>query len=334
MCCLCVFAVYLVTTGDRARAVEALTPHRLYLPIILKNYTSPPPATLSRYLGYNNNLKHNLTWDKLRSLGCSQGSAAREGFNGVVILNFGEPWKENNLYGTKLYDQPYYTFVDTSTISHLAKGYLQGFWDCSPANTHLSLGIGTTNYGPHVDDIHGEQWANMVNGVQTWINNPPSYASKLSAFFGAIDSELDWNGRVASLNWATGYGRFGTQDYYYGNCAGCPTEEYYWYDPNGDWTLEDVYLMADGKYHAVPLPQIYSTNGINADQWDYASWYSLINHEYPLAFAGTLTQWDACQDRQDKCDPGTDNTPTAGWMQLFILIKQELNWSTDISWKN
>lgn len=66
----------------------------------------------------------------------------------------------------------------------------------------------------------------------------------------------------------------------------------------------------------------------------YVSRYSLINHEYPLAFAGALTQWDACQDRPDKCDPGTDNTPIAGWVQLYDLIKQDLNWSTDISWKN
>lgn len=307
--------------------------HKIYLPIVFKNYNSPPLATVSRYIGYNNGNAHNIDSDKMMNLGCLQGQATQPSQDIAVILFFGQPWYQSDEYGVKIFDEPHFSFVDIDTVGYWSKWYIYGFWSCAPADSHLSLAIGTSNYGSYVGFGHGQEWALMVNDVAEYI--------PLTSVYGAIDNELNWNGRDASLAWATGYGSVGTREYFYfGACEGCPTEDNPYAPPDGDWTLEDVYLMSDGKYLAEAFPQIYGTDGANAEQWYYLSWYALINHEYPLTIQGSLTQWNACQERPQKCDPNTDNKPEEGWLQLWSSLQKNpatarpLKWSTDMSWQN
>lgn len=338
-----IILVILSLDGQKV-AASVTTTHKQYLPLVLKDYKSPPAASTSRYMGYNNNEPYNLNWNKVENLGCSQGQAIVSGQDIVVVLSFGMPSRDDQgHYGAKIYDSPYYNHVYTSTISYWSKAYLHGFWECSPTNAHLSLALGVTNEGPDVGMEHGKQWAKMVNDVAGYIT--AMYYSSKESVFGAINNELDWNGPTVSLDWATGYGSAGTREYLnFGNCAGCPTEAHPGWDPNGDWTREDVYLMADGKFLAEPLPLIYAVDGVNAEQWYFLSVYSFIYHEYPLSIHGSFTQWDACQDRPADCYIGTsnatDNRPEEGWLQLWReLVKdprtvRPLDWSTDISWKN
>ena len=194
------------------------------------------------------------------NLGCSLGNSISAGSDIVAILNYGQPWRNTKgVYGVKIYDQPFYSFVSTSTVRYWSESYLDGFGACSPSSSHLSLSLGTTNQGTYVGQTHGEQWGTMVNEVASYAEGR-SYSSRVR-IYGGIDNELQWNGRQASLDWATGYGSEASWEYlYFGNCSGCPSETYYWYDPDGDWTLEDVYLMADGKFLAETVPQIYATN--------------------------------------------------------------------------
>lgn len=323
---------FLYFNKQLAKASPTLT-HKIYLPLILKNYKSPPPATVSRYIGYNNGNTHNIDSDKMINMGCLLGEITQPGQEIAIILFFGQHWYQSGEYGVKIFDEPHYSFIDMDTVSFWAKSYKYGFWSCAPVDSHLSLALGTSNYGPYVLQEHGQEWALMVTDVAGYI---PSIST-----YGAIDNELDWNGPGVSLAWATGYGSVGTREYFYfGACEGCPTEANPDWDPNGDWTLEDVYQMSDGKYLAEAFPQIYATDGANAEQWYYLSWYALLNHEYPLTIQGSLTQWNACLERPQKCDPNTDNKPEQGWMQLWNSLHKNpttirpLDWSTDISWQN
>ena len=299
-----ILAALLFSSLFATNQAKATSSHLIYLPLISNNAVFSYQFTLSRYMGYNSNQLHDLTEIKMNNLGCSLGNSISVGSDVLMILDYGQPWRNiSGVYVVKLYDQPFYTFVSTSMVRYWSKSYLDGFGACSPSNSHLSLSIGTTNQGAYVGQTHGEQWGTMVNEVASYAESK-TYSSKVRVY-GGIDNELLWNGRQASLNWASGYGNEGFWEYlYFGNCSGCPTDTYFWYDPDGDWTLEDVYLMADGKYLAETLPQIYATSGINAEQWYYVSIYSFEEHEYPLTILGSLTQWDACQDRPTDCHSG------------------------------
>jgi len=294
---------------ERVKIAQASSPtddYYLYLPLILKNFKTPPLPTVSRYLGYNDGYVHDLTWSKLYTLGCNQGASTPSNFVGYVVLNFGEPWHDGSTYGTRLFDSPHYTFISTSDIETLSKAFLQGYWDCSPNDSRLILAIGTNNDGPFVEYGHGEAWAGLINNIADWIESPPSYASQ-EGVVGAIDSELDWNMADVSLDWRNGYISWATRFYlYFGDCAGCPTAQLPGWLPNNAWTVEDVYQMSGGTNYNLPLPQIYSKDRANAQQWQYLSLYAYINHYEPLSFMGSMTQWHACQER-DNCNSGTPN---------------------------
>jgi hypothetical protein len=90
----------------------------------------------------------------------------------------------------------------------------------------------------------------------------------------------------------------------------------------------------------------FSTSSGNAAQWERISEYGLNAHQTPIVqWGGAMTQWQACQ--QGVCNPGTDNTASQGWKQLWhalnsradydghvppSAVHSRLPFSTDIFW--
>jgi hypothetical protein len=269
--------------------------------------------------------------------GCAQGQAAD---NGIVVLDFGQPWAQNGTYGSILFDAVG-TFASTADIEFAVEQFLRGYWVCSPTDTFLRLGIGTSNYRGATGAAHGQAWGLLVDAVENWIALPPSYASQEAAR-GANDFEMAWNSASASRGWADGYASVsGTPYYNYGDCEGCPTGSTVFGIPgwsiNNGWTQEDVWYVSYGVAPAYPLPEIYLNNGVNAAQWQKLSLYAHVNHGSAMYFLGTLTQFGSCGS--SGC-PGANNRPADGWSQLFGMLNsdwrtaQGLNYSSDITWSN
>jgi hypothetical protein len=270
--------------------------------------------------------------------GCAQGQAAE---NGIIVLDFGEPWTQDATDGTILFDA-LGSFASTSQIEQAVEQFLRGYWACSPANTFMRVGIGTSNFRGATGGAHGQAWASLVNAVADWISSPPSYASQEAAR-GAIDIEMGWNTPSATRAWVDGYAILTSTPYFnYGDCEGCPTFGAVLPIPgqaiNNGWTQDDVWHVSYGALPAFPLPEIYLTNGINAAQWQQLSLYAYENHGGAMFFLGALTQFQACGG-SGGC-PGANNTPGAGWAQLFAALNsdartaQGLNYSSDITWAN
>ena len=65
----------------------------IYLPIIMTNYKTPPPVTISHYISWG---QSDLTYQKFYDMGKTLGQSVTPGFWGYVILHFGEPWMEGS----------------------------------------------------------------------------------------------------------------------------------------------------------------------------------------------------------------------------------------------
>jgi hypothetical protein len=299
--------------------------HRVYLPLVLNNYKSPPPASTSRYM-------QTTDTTVLYNEGCSQGSA---GENGVVVLDFGKPWYTDSTYGTFLFPDAT-QFRTTSQIQLAVQSFLSGYWACSPVGAFLTLAIGTNNSGSQVTNAHGQAWAQMVTNLDLWISSPPSYASK-EAVAGAIDIEALWSTAPMARSWALGYSQVYTRPYYnYGNCGSCPYTGHPTVPDNG-WSVDDFWYVSWGASAAWPLPEIYNTQRVDASRWQFMRLYIPPPPGSRMYIQGAFTQWQACQGRS--C-AGMDNTPDVGWLQLYNELNfdsstaQDLNWSTDITWDN
>lgn len=275
------------------------------------------------------------------------------GTSGVVILDFGQPWLDGTTYGTNLFDAPTFSFASVSQIEAAAKEFAHGYYQCSPPWSRLDLGIGTSNCssggggclpgGGNVSYGHGRAWAQMVNNVSSYVQ-VQGWGSQVLVD-AANDIEPGWSYALDARSWVDGYTSAATRHYFdYGTCDACPyfnclacspcfTRSLLWC-----WTLEDIRWVSSGAPPANPLPEIYLTNGGNADQWYRMSLYSYLSTGYRMPFQGAFTTWQACQER-GPC-PGFDNTPAAGWTQLWNATRADprtslstLPWSTDITWQ-
>lgn len=269
---------------------------------------------------------------------------------GVVVLDFGRPYHDNAIgYGSMIFSNQ---AVSTSQVLAAAEAYAKGYWDCSTPTPTITIAVGTNNQTPDTSSVHGAAWAQMVLSFKNWIGStacasPSGCGSQISAG-GASDIELDWNSATTSRNWtcvpstpgncSDGYGSVvGTLFYDYGDAAGCP--------PAGAcdnaWTQEDVWYVAWGAPPAEPLPEMYNTTGIQAQQWQQIDIYGLNTHGVQMNIRGTMTQSQACAGQVNGC-PGLDNTPQQGWLQMWQHLNdstdtrttQQLNWATDITWAN
>jgi len=131
------------TDTDRAKSsgIEVIAPGQVPDP------PAPPLNTVSRYM------MTTLT-GVLKSEGCtagrqSTGSSGKSPYaipDGIVVLDFGQPsyTATGTISGTILFNSG--NFASTTDISKAAEAFLDGYWNCTPANgPFLTLVVGTSN---------------------------------------------------------------------------------------------------------------------------------------------------------------------------------------------
>ncbi len=322
-----------------ARLLQAQDTQKVFIPVVSYYAPQAPPYSTSYYM---------LTVDgaTLMDMGCKIGQIDRNlpgSRTTVVILDFGSPKKIDSEYGTDLF---WLGPVSISQISAAVKNFGQGYYTCvaDDRNSQVIVGVGTTNYHTSISNTtdfynHGVAWARMVNDLNAWLTTQ-GYASQVLVV-GANDVELAWNTPAITKAWVNGYDSAYKFDWYdYGSLDGCATNS----NPTSSicgntWTREDAWYVTYGTKPAWPLPLIYATNGVNAQQWALLSLYSFNTRGYSFIFIGPMTQKQACDQSPGQC-PGLDNTPEQGWNQLFSELRNKTAtyfippWLTDIKWWN
>lgn len=321
-------------------AQQPTLPARLYFPLVLKSaeyLTEPPPYSTSYYMKtVDPSISYNM--------GCAVGKehlAAPGRQDQVVVLDYGYTKDVNGVFGASLFG---FGPVSTAQIAAAVESYAMGYYICTGEDfsSNLVVAVGTNNYpgayNPSVTYAHGQAWALMVNQINDWILQK-GYFAQVQAV-GANDIELSWNYPGPTIDWVNGYDAANQYDLYnFGAIPGCP----YIASPNAQcgtypylWTREQVWYVSFGSRPIYPLPEIYLTNGVNAQQWYLMSVYSVTAHGLPMDFKGVMTTYQACLQRGG-CS-GIDNPPASGWNQLNNILKgdprtvQILRWSTDIKW--
>jgi hypothetical protein len=326
------------------------TPTSTFTPIPTATKSPTPIPTTSAVPGvppaYSSSV-YLLTVDgtQLYNLGCQYGAIDRNlagSRDTIVILDFGSPKQINGEYGTDLF---WMGPVTITQIKAAVENFGKGYYICASTDrtSQIFVGIGTTNYGSTMNASTtaaralGIAWAQMVNDVNTWLIGS-GYSGQVHAV-GANDIELNWSSATIARAWVDGYDSINLYDYYdFGAAEGCAIRS----NPNlttcsNGWTREDAWYKAYGTRPGFPIPEIYNTNGLNAQQWALLSLYSVNYKGYKIDFRGLMTQYQACQQAAGQCS-GVDNTPNTGWMQLYNELAkspytaQSPKWLTDILW--
>lgn len=264
--------------------------------------------------------------------------------DGTMVLFFGEPdVSDTGEIGTMLLDYNLFPFASIDSIQNGVQSYLDAYYsNGSTDDEQRGIVIATTNSGVNVTRAHGEAWAQMINNLDTYIEDH-GYDSRLF-ILGGNNIELNFNSYDVTYPWIEGYlARTTIPLINIGACEGCPTEEEWDWVPNNNWTLENIWDVSSGGGR-LPFPQIYSPDGFNAQQWQWVSKQKFTTHGTDMYFLGAFTQHQACidigrekciwregEDRidQEKEDGAilyrTDMRSDQAWEQLW----QELNADSD-----
>ena len=273
---------------------------------------------------------------KADGLGCSQGRADKADHqNSLVILDFGA--QASN--GSGAYFPGTSTFISNSQIEKVSEAFAHGYWACTGTSRNLTLALGTNNSGSNVGSSNGKVWSRLVSAVQSY--DASHHYSDHVLVSGADDIESWCNpgctqhaSASAAINWAKGYTSVGNLYYNFGSVDGCPENSSNNTIPcAGGWTQYDYWYVSWGNPSALPTPEIYNQTGAQASQWEMLSLYSVQHHGGPLVFQGPLDQHNI---NGPGCCPGTNNTATQAWDQLWTSLHshrstaQNLNYSLEI----
>jgi len=335
----------------------ATLPVVAWLPIIQK----PPYIVTSYYI-------QDESGAALYTLGCELGSHVRytKGVqDSLVILNFGQMWIENGVFGTGSFT-PYWHFIPLWKVEEAIRQYARGYYNCSATDreSFVFIGVGTNNFGGMMMDnpdqevrksryyTGGQFWGEMVTRLNQWaVTNGYAYQVAIG---GAMDIEWaansGWNTPTVTRSWVDGFElRDNGQNIYFnfGACVGCPIvpSPSWVYSSAMPWTQAHIYYVSYEAPPAFPVPEIYRNDGYLARQWQAVSKYGVIYKNGKMIFPGLMTQWQACQQRDgNECTrtdgTGLDNTPEEGWQQLYTALNSDpdtvqevLRWTTDIRWQ-
>jgi len=209
---------------------------------------------------------------------------------------------------------------------------------------------------------HGAAWARMVRDVNVWAADcsapTPEHCFRSKILVqGANDMELAWEQPTNSASWADGYSSEGSSFYYnFGAADGCPTlgaqgsgdqncrpraqscrivdADLICTDIIVNWKQSQVSYVAWDNPVAMPVPQIYGTNGVNANQWQRISRQHALTHDgEPIQFPAPLSQRRACL-QGGSGDAPSCNTADQSWNQLFdFMWSDETTFTDELSWR-
>lgn len=269
----------------------------------------------------------------MREEGCSFGRAVarrRAPHDSLVVLAFGMPMTRWGHHGASTFTR----FEPTFRIRRGAVAFAAGYAECAAAapEAHLTLALGTSNYGRHVTNSHGRAWARMVNRANEEVDER-GIRERVDVY-GANDIEPGWSSPARARAWVRGYRAEHRWPFYdFGGAAGCPP----FGNCQGAWTMEDVWYVAWGSGAALPLPEIYTNSGASAEQWYRLALYSFREHGERMDIHGVMTQRRACWQERDRCR-GARLAPPASWRMLWRRLNsdrrtaQDLRFVTDIRW--
>ena len=286
----------------------------------------------------------NWAYQKGYALG-QQTYASGNATDNAVILDFGQPRLVNGVYGASGYKSGT-NYLSTNSITLAALYFAYGYWNGigTVKATPLRMIIGTSNSGMNswTDAnlyTHGQTWINMVKNIQYNVQYY-GWSSKV-ATYGGNDIEMGYAPPAKTMQWVNGYNSQYASGFYlfdFGDANSCPqsgTTNVPAACANG-WNQENVWQVSWGNY-SYPFPEIYSTAGGNAKQWQQLSLYSYLAHGGAMYITAPLSQSLACAQRGG-CT-GTNNTPSQAWSQMWTYLNgdsrtaQNLIWSSDIAWK-
>lgn len=256
--------------------VPALAPHpALWLKLLREHPSDPRPTraqgtTVSLY-------ERTASPAPLRRQGCE---AAREGRNGVAILDFGKPAYRHHHYGTILFSDE---FAANWKITGALLAYAQGYSDCSTSpDAFLTLARGTSNYHPAVPSAFraGQLWARQTHKLG--VRLAALGLSEHVAAAAADDAEPAWDPAFhATYDFFRGYAseRLGDTLYDYGSLDG---------GVGVIWKAWQAYYVSGGMRYAKALPEIYNT--AMAREWAELATVAQHRLHHRVRFAGVLTQ--------------------------------------------
>ena len=144
------------------------------------------------------------------------------------------------------------------------------------------------------------------------------YGSQVVAA-GGNDIETSWASPSAARSWVDGYASVYTQRLLNtGSVDGCSWTGIPGSECNGSWLPEDVYHVSWGSPPAWAVPEIYRTDGRQAQQWYWMARYAVQAHGATMIYAGSSTQRRECGSG---CS-GLNNTVAAGYTQLYNALAQ------------
>jgi hypothetical protein len=297
-------------------------------------FAAAPPAaaapanTVSYYMD-------SVSTSYLYGLGFAVGRRVRDGSlpqRVLVILDYGAQTRNaSGTWGSKTVDQG--AFRTMAQLRSAVQAYGRGFYYGTGTNRtgHLRLVLGTNNsIRSTVTTTGGQIWATSINRINEYFRTHGVVGFRMAnqvTAQGGNDIESGFcDCPAASRAWANGYSGVSHQLYFnFGDCAGCPST----FTGIGTtrtsrtWTVDDEYYVSWGAPAAFPLPEIYLRSGQMAAQWERIAEYGHNRYGVTMRFLSSLTQHGSCL--QGRCTVGgpLDNTPDAGWGQLWRALNTQ-----------
>lgn len=293
------------------------------LPAAAYSSSDAPAAMISHYVTNEsgNDVTDNNTWGGIAK------TDAQNGRSGIVTLGFGA---QKNNSGWKVLKPRTTTEVPDSAVTNIGKAYIYGWYANSTASQTLVIGIGTNNSNT-VTTAAADEWASIVAGINTWVKQA-GYNDRVTVR-AASDMEVAYNTETATVAWVDEYNyKYQTVTdvpafFNYGDAAACPTSGTTATSGDGvcsggnTWHQSKIYHISWGLPSAFAVPEIYTTDGNQAKQWQQISTWGYYHDSVygKINFSAPMTQAGACSQPGNTCT-GTNNSSGDGWSQLMNAI--------------
>jgi hypothetical protein len=223
--------------------------------------------------------------------------------------------------------------------------FLYGYWECHTSSSPmLTLMIGDSSIYSSINTTTytNAYWMGEVIAAEdTWLNG--NGISSLEYAEGGSDSETEYASYSYTANYLTKVydNDGGVFIYDFGDAGGCPKTTHAYNGPcNDGWTQGQVLDVSWQEVYALPLPEIYNTEDANAKQWYQLSLLSIADGDLDIAFQGELTQYEACEQKDEVGCSEANNNPPTGWDELYMIIWNNtatrpgdiMIWSDDIQY--
>lgn len=282
---------------------------------------STPAPSVSRYVNW---LGGDRAVDSERSAG--SGCATATAGPGPVVLHLGRQAGD----GTTAFRTTRSFSYDYLTEQMVE--FARGLRACAPGGTFWLL-PSTSNH--HLDTavdpyMFGSHWQRFVTHVAAQVDADASDSDVTIHVYGGIDLEPAWSSPEAAMAWAAGYQTGDTPLWSGPSADGCPRTAGTSRCANG-WDIEQLAQFVWARQTWAPIPQVYRTDGAQAQQWAMIAQRWQRSGNTPV-FAGVMTQQRACTQVADPNCQQLSLGPLEAQQMLADYSGLEVPVATDIGW--